>query len=54
MLILTLMLNKVSKQIFGETCYSFLLGFTGLFYGADWLIGSVVEIATNHGISEKS
>ncbi|MCB0802273.1 MAG: calcium/sodium antiporter [Flavobacteriales bacterium] len=30
-----------------------LLGFTGLFYGADWLIGSVVEIATNHGISEK-
>lgn len=30
-----------------------LLGFTGLYYGADWLINSVVEIAKDFGISEK-
>lgn len=30
-----------------------LLGFVGLFYGADWLIDSVVTIAQDYGISEK-
>ncbi|KAA3649637.1 MAG: sodium:calcium antiporter [Bacteroidetes bacterium] len=44
--------QSVKTNIWRDLLFLFL-GFTGLFYGADWLIGSVVEIATNHGISEK-
>jgi cation:H+ antiporter len=41
-----------STSIFKDLLF-LLIGFVGLFYGADWLISSVVTIATKFGISEK-
>ncbi len=44
--------EKKQQSIFLDILY-LAVGFAGLFYGADWLIDSVVQIANNHGVSEK-
>lgn len=45
--------NSAEKSNIFKDLLFLLLGFIGLFYGADWLIDSVVTIAKDFGISEK-
>lgn len=44
--------KALSASIWKDILFLFL-GFCGLYYGADWLIHSVVSIASENGISEK-
>lgn len=46
-------IESTKKQLLIMDLLYLAIGFTGLAFGADWLIDSVVSIAKDHGVSEK-